>query len=57
MQNFFDKKKKGKLGKYMAKLTFLWYDNFGEEGPLQRNGMAAILKNCEMLQLEFGRFF
>ena len=27
----------------MAKLTFLWYDNFGKnQTPLQRNGMAAI---------------
>ena len=27
----------------MAKLTFIWYDNFGKnQTPLQRNGMAAI---------------
>ena len=30
----------------MAKLTFLWYNNFGEnQTPLQRNGMAAIPQN------------
>ena len=30
---------------YMAKLTFLRYDNFAEnQTPLQRNGMAAIPK-------------
>ena len=29
----------------MAKLTHLWYDNFGKnQTPLQRNGMAAIPK-------------
>ena len=29
----------------MAKPTFLWYDNYGEnQTPLQRNGMAAIPK-------------
>ena len=29
----------------MAKLTFLWYDYFGEnQKPLQRNGIAAIPK-------------
>ena len=29
----------------MAKLTFLWYDDFGtNQTPLQRNGMAAIPK-------------
>ena len=34
-----------KIGKYTAKLTFLLYDNFGEnKTPLERNGMAAILK-------------
>ena len=27
----------------MAKLTIIWYDNFGEnQTPLQRNGMATI---------------
>ena len=31
---------------YMAKLTILWYDNFGKnQTPLQRNGMTAIPKN------------
>ena len=41
---FFDKKKKKKIGKYTTKLTFLWYDNIGEnETPLQRKSMAAIL--------------
>ena len=30
---------------YMAKLTFLWYDYFGEnQTPQQRNGIAAITK-------------
>ena len=34
-----------KIGKYTAKLTCLWNDNFGKhETPLQRNGMAAIPK-------------
>ena len=29
----------------MAKLTFLWYDNFGKtQTLLQRNGMTAIPK-------------
>ena len=28
----------------MAKLTFLWYDNFGKKRPLLRNGMTAIPK-------------
>ena len=29
----------------MAQLTFLWYDNFGQnQTPLQWNGMAAIPK-------------
>ena len=33
------------MGKYTAKLTFLWYDNFGENQTLlHRNGMAAIPK-------------
>ena len=44
---FFDKKKKEKkkFGKYMAKLTFLWYDNFGKkERSLHRNGKAVIPK-------------
>ena len=28
-------------------LTFLWYDNFGENcTPLHRNGMAVIPKIC-----------
>ena len=30
----------------MAKLTYLWYDNFGENcTPLQINGLAAIPKS------------
>ena len=34
----------------MAKLTFLWYDNFGEnQTHLQRNGMAAIPKRQEFI--------
>ena len=34
-----------KIGKYTAKLTFLWYDNFGEnQTPLHRNGMTAVPK-------------
>ena len=38
-----------------AKLTFLWYDNFSEKDPLQRNGMAAIPKIvCFWLFLNFG---
>ena len=33
------------IGKYTAKLTFLWHGNFGKNcTPLQRNGMAAIPK-------------
>ena len=44
MQIYFSIKEKSKIDKYMAKLTFLWYDNFGEKGSLQRNGMAAIPK-------------
>ena len=43
--NLFFIKRKKKIGKYTAKFTFLWYDNFGEnQTPLQRNGMAAIPK-------------
>ena len=57
-----------KWGKEMAKLTFLWYDNFGEnQTPLQRNGMATISKRrffyptffpsqatrCESFQINF----
>ena len=39
-------KEKEKIGKFIAKLTFLGYDNFGErEASLQRNGMAAIPKS------------
>ena len=38
-------KKKKEIGKYTAKLTFLWYDNFDEKQiPLQRNDMAALPK-------------
>ena len=34
------------MGKFTAKLTFLWYDYFGENHtPLHRNGMAAKTKN------------
>ena len=34
-----------KIGKYMAKLIFLWIDNFGDnQNPLQGNGMAFIPK-------------
>ena len=41
---FFDKKKNRKLTN-TAKLTFLWYDNFGKnQTPLHRNGMASIPK-------------
>ena len=41
---FFDKKKY-RIGDYTAKLTFLWYNKFGEkERSLHRNGMAAIPK-------------
>ena len=33
------------MGKYMAKLTFLWYDYFGEiHTPLHGNVMTAIPK-------------
>ena len=39
---FFYKEKK--IGKYTAKLTFLWYDILVKKGSLQRNGMAAIPK-------------
>ena len=36
----------------MAKLTFLWYDNFGEKrDPLHRNGMAAIPKTDNEFKL------
>ena len=36
------------IGKYMAKVTILWHDNFCEnQTPLQRNGMAAIPKTYE----------
>ena len=36
-----------------AKLTFLWYNNFGvKKDPLHRNGMAAIpKKNRDKKQL------
>ena len=45
MQICFSTKEKKNIGKYMAKLTFLWYDNFGnKERSLHRNGMAAITK-------------
>ena len=38
-----------RMCKYTAKLTFLWYNNFGDKcTPLQRNGMAAIPKIYEM---------
>ena len=43
---FFDKKKSGK---YKAKLTYLWYDNFSRS--LHRNGMAAIPKIMKVIQL------
>ena len=33
-----------KIGKYTAKLTFLWYDILVKKVSLQRNGMAAIPK-------------
>ena len=40
-------KRKIEIGKYTAKLTILWYDNFGEnQTSLHRNGMAAIPKIC-----------
>ena len=43
--NFFQEKKNRKLTNILAKLTFLWYDNFGENRtPLHRNGMVAIPK-------------
>ena len=42
---FIEEKEKKKIGKYTAKLTFLWYDNFGKkERSLHRNGVAAIPK-------------
>ena len=42
---FFNQTALHKIGKYMAKLTFLWYDNFGKkERSLHRNGMSAIPK-------------
>ena len=45
MQICFLTKRKKKIGKYTAKVTFLWYDNFGKkERSLCRNGMAAIPK-------------
>ena len=45
MQICFLTKRKKKIGKFTAKLTFLWYDNFGKkERSLHRNGMAAIPK-------------
>ena len=45
MQICFLTKRKLKIGKYTAKLTFLWYNYFGKnQTPLQRNGMAAISK-------------
>ena len=48
---FFDKKKK--IGKFTAKLTFLWYDNFGEnQTPLQRNSLSAIPKISYMVNLK-----
>ena len=41
----FDIKKKGTSANFTAKLTFLWYDNFGTNPKsLQRNGKAAIPK-------------
>ena len=49
---YFDKKKNRKMAKYTAKLTFLWYDNFGmNQTPLQRNGITAIPKICFELSL------
>ena len=45
MQIYFLTKRKIEIGKYTAKLTFLWYYNFGgNQTPLHRNGMAAIPK-------------
>ena len=45
MQICFLTKRKKEIGKYTAKLTFLWYDNFGKkERSLHRKGMAAIQK-------------
>ena len=43
---FFDKKKKKKIGKYTAKLTFLWYDLLVKFKFLCRgmDGMTAISK-------------
>ena len=37
-------KEKLRIGDYTAKLTFLWYDNFGKKGSMPWNGMAAIPK-------------
>ena len=38
-------KRKKSIGKYAAKPTFLWYDNFGKkEKSLQRKGRTAIPK-------------
>ena len=37
----------------MAKLTLIWYDNFGKnQTPLQRNGMAAIPKMVSAITTE-----
>ena len=42
------KKEKQRIGKYTAKLTFLWYYNFGDKRtPLHRNSMATIPKNVK----------
>ena len=38
---FLTKKEKKRIGKYTAKLTFLWYDNFGKKKGLCI-GMAGL---------------
>ena len=42
----------------LLKLNFLWYDNFGEnQTPLQGNGMAAIPKRLNCIDIYFIDFF
>ena len=52
----FWQKEREKIGKYTAKLTFLWYDIVVKKGSLHWNGMAAInkIRQFKLLFLESG---
>ena len=51
MQICFLTKRKKKIGKYTAKLTFPWYDDFGKkERSLHKNGILPFQKRCSVAQ-------